>query len=404
MRTARRTSLIRDGVDLTCAFVVPRCGHEVNGGAEQLCLQVAERLARRMSVEILTTCALDYMTWENHYAPGEERIGSLIVRRFPVAEVRDVAAFNALSEQLVSRKEKPTATEQEAWMRAQGPWSPAMLEYLDAHHERYDAFVFLPYLYATTYFGLPKVANRALLAPLAHDEWTIHLPMWDAFFELPRGFIFQTLEERDFLRRRFPRAQLEGPVLGVGVEAPNGTSAERFKKRYLIQSPFLIYVGRIDPSKGCDVMFSHFLALKQRGYTGKLVLLGRAWMPIPDHPDIVSLGFIEESAKWDAIAAADWLIVPSPYESLSIVLLEAWAVGTPTISNADCAVLVGQSRRSNAGLWYQSVEEFCRVVQSVDAATRQQLGAQGAQFVAETYRWSHIESMYIQLLAGIAAS
>ena len=149
------------------AFVVQRCGLEVNGGAELLCRMVAERLARHLKVEVLTTCALDYMTWENHYPPGEERMGELRIRRFPVERLRDVDSFNRLSESVRARKGKLSVADEEAWMREQGPWSPDLLEYLKANREEYGAFIFVTYLYATTYFGLPLVRDKALLVPLS---------------------------------------------------------------------------------------------------------------------------------------------------------------------------------------------------------------------------------------------
>src|SRR6476659_6032435 len=202
------------------AFVVQRCGLEVNGGAELHCLQVAQRMAAHWETEILTTCALDYMTWENFYPEGAQQVGTTLVRRFRVDEPRNVEAFNALSSELATSQKEATLSDQERWMRAQGPLSTALLDYLRDHKDAYDAFIFFGYLYATTYFGLPIVEEKALLAPLAHDEWTIYFSMWDAFFRRPRRFIFNTAAEKDFLCHRFSPQTLRGPVVGVGIEAP----------------------------------------------------------------------------------------------------------------------------------------------------------------------------------------
>jgi hypothetical protein len=190
------------------AFVVQRCGLEVNGGAEYLCRMVAQRLTAVRPTEVLTTCALDYMTWENHYPPGEERIGDLHIRRFPVAKPRNVEAFNRLSASLQPRVKTAPLAEQEQWMREQGPWSPALLAYLEEHRADYDAFVFVTYLYATTYFGLPLVEDKALLVPLAHDEWPIYFTMWDRFFERLAVLVSQHRYLRprvDLVRRREQR-------------------------------------------------------------------------------------------------------------------------------------------------------------------------------------------------------
>ncbi len=381
------------------AFVVQRCGLEVNGGAESLCLKIAQRMSRYWDLEILTTCALDYMTWQNYYSPGVSDVLGVKVRRFPVAQPRDIARFNRLSDTIYSRIKTVSLKEQEAWMQAQGPWSPDLINYVKACQDEYDAFIFFTYLYATTYFILPWVAQKAYLAPLAHNEWTLYLSMWDGLFEKPRGFIFHTPEERDLIQARFPDANCEGPIVGVAVEPPNAYSAAAFRHNYKIDEPYLLYIGRIDPSKGCEELFRYFIELRSHETQPRtLVLLGKSTMPIPQHPDIIALGFVDEPTKWNAIAACDSLVMPSPYESLSMVLLEAWAVGKPVLVNGRCDVLVGQCRRAQGGLWYRNQNEFQVVLDLMDEPVRNQLGVQGKTFVQEHYTWSKIEQDYLRII------
>jgi glycosyltransferase involved in cell wall biosynthesis len=121
-------------------------------------------------------------------------------------------------------------------------------------------------------------------------------------------------------------------------------------------------------------------------------------MPIPEHPDILPLGFVDEQTKWNALAACDLLVMPSPYESLSIVLLEAWAVGKPVLVNGKCEVLVGQCRRAQGGLWYINQDEFHVAIEKMDEQVRKQLGLQGKSFVNTNYVWSKIENDYLELL------
>lgn len=379
------------------AFIIQRCGREVNGGAESHCLTIARRMTVYWQTEILTTCALGYVDWANHYPVGEEEIDGVLLRRFPVAETRDINYFNNLSSQLLSRGPNVSQNEQETWMRAQGPWAPALLEYIEQHADDYDAFFFFTYLYAHTYFGLPKVAAKAFLVPLAHDEWTIYLKIWKRLFELPKGFIFNTVEERDFLRRLFPHAVLEGPIVGVAVDRPRGIKADRFRVDYGIDEPFLLYLGRVDPSKGCCELFEYFTMHRSDGAEPrKLVLLGEAVMPIPDNPDIISLGFVSEQTKWDALSACEALVMPSLHESLSIVLLEAWVMEKPVIVNARCEVLVGQCRRANGGVWYNCYEEFSiGLTHITNGETGDILGKQGAEFVMANYSWPVIEKAYL---------
>lgn len=386
---------------IRAAFIVPRCGLEVNGGAEAYCLKIAQRMSAYWQTEVLTTCALDYVTWENHYTPGVERIANVPVHRFRVEQPRDIHLFDKLSEELRILKETPSLAAQETWMLAQGPWSSDLATYVQENKDSYDAFFFLPYLYATTYFLLPLVQDKAYLIPLAHDEWPIYFSMWNRFFTLPRGFIFNTPEERDFLRVRFPTIDFAGPVTGIAVDPPQNYSAERFRQRYKIDCPLLLYIGRIEPAKGCDQLFQHFITLRQREtFPRKLVLLGKATMPIPAHPDLIALGFVDEQTKWDALAACDLLVVPSRYESLSIVLLEAWSVGKPVLVNSSCEVLVGQCRRAQGGLWYQEYEEFQVAIEYLSEDVRRRLGLQGKRYVQQSYSWTVIEEQYLSIFHG----
>ncbi len=372
----------------------------MNGGSEALCLQIAQHMAKYWDTEVLTTCALDnYMTWENQYPPGIERVGGIGINRFSVDQPRDVDEFNRISDKIRSRLPHVSLTDQENWMRAQGPVSSDLIHFIKDHTNDYDALVFFTYLYATTYFGLPLVREKAFLVPAGHDEWPIYLSMWDDFFLKPKGFMFLTLEEKSFLQSRFPNAALEGPISGIGVDVPMFCDPDRFIRNYSIGEPFLLYMGRIDPSKGCEELFGFFKNLKKRFDSNiKLVLLGKPAMAIPEHPDIISLGYVDEQTKFDALAACDWLVNPSHYESLSIVLLEAWSVGTPVLVTDKAKVLVGQCKRSNGGLWYHGLEDFTYIILNTGKETRNILGKQGRTFVANNYSWHSIEQKYLMLL------
>jgi glycosyltransferase involved in cell wall biosynthesis len=384
------------------AFVVQRCGLEVNGGAELLCRLIAERLARRYETEIITTCALDYLTWANHYPAGEQRLNQVSVRRFPVKRPRNIASFSALSESIRARMGRLTLQDEEAWMREQGPWSPELFEYLRKAKHDYDAFIFFTYLYATTYFGLPLVADKALLVPTAHDEWPIYLGIWDRLIELPRAFVFNSEEELSFLRRRFPKAALNGPIVGVAVEPPPAPDPSAFRNAHGIEHRFALYLGRLDPSKGLDQLLSDFRAY--RDSTGdsstELVLVGKSAMEIPSRPGVRVLGFLSEQQKWEALAACEVLVMPSPHESLSIACLEAWSMGKPVLVTARSEVLVGQCRRSQAGLWYRNTDEFCAAMECLleEPALRLGLGAKGRNFVQANYCWPRIVEAYGNLV------
>lgn len=386
------------------AFVVQRYGEEVNGGAEALCRAIAERMTRHWEVHAFSTCALDYVTWADHYPAGDSLLNGVRVHRYPVAHTRDPAQFDQLSARIVGTV--PDAAAADAWMRAQGPWSPALFDAIADAEPRFDAFFFFGYLYAQTWYALPRVAAKAVLAPLAHDEWTIHLPFWDEFARRPAAWLFNTEEERAFVQRRFAGVPIDGPVIGMAIERPAGIDPRRFRASHGIDGDFLLYMGRVDPSKGCEELFAHFAAHVERtGDPRVLMTMGREVMPIPRHPQIRALGFVDERVKWDALAACDLLVMPSPYESLSIALLEAWSVGKPVLVNARSDVLLGQVRRSHGGLAYRDAAEFSRHLDTLSrGAVPGVLGRQGYEFVNTRYAWPRIEADYLALAASLTTS
>jgi glycosyltransferase involved in cell wall biosynthesis len=220
--------------------------------------------------------------------------------------------------------------------------------------------------------------------------------MWDKLFSLPRKIIFSTSFERDFLHHRFPDLSLPGPLIGVGVDPPEPRSPDKFRERYGVRDPFLLYVGRVDESKGCGWLIDSFIRARRDGFIPyKLVLIGSEVMPIPFHDDIIHLGFVADTEKWAAMAACDWLVNPSEYESLSMVLLETWLTGRPCLVNGRSEVLTGHCRQSHGGLWYNSYEEWLHIQMNVDEKTKTMLGSQGKQYVLKNYSWDRIEHEYL---------
>jgi glycosyltransferase involved in cell wall biosynthesis len=377
------------------AFVVQRAGIEVNGGAEYHCLAVARHMAPIWDVEIVTTCARDYLTWADYYPSGVEDVDGVAVRRFPVDRPRVPKEFDRLSRNLRAHLQRATEAEGEAWMRAQGPYSTSLLDYIREHADDFERFFFFTYLYATTYFALPLVAEKAWLLPLAHDEWPIQARFWDEFFSRPAGFVFNTPEERAFLQRRFPRARLEGPVVGVGVAAPADVRPQRFRERYGIDGPFVLYVGRIDAAKGVDRLLKHFARYKRAHRDDlQLVLIGRAERPVREQPFVRAVGYVDEATKFDALAGADVVVMPSSLESLSIVLLEAWSVGRPVLVTTESDVLVAQTKRAGGGRWYRGEREFVATLAGLRTPEGSRLGAAGKAFVEREYRWERIVEQY----------
>ncbi len=381
---------------LKVAFVVQRYGTEVNGGAELYARWMAERLLPYADVTVLTTRAIDFYTWADHYPDGETIINGVRVQRYGVDKPRNWKRSQKQTRKVLLHA--ATLADEETWMRAQGPYSTALLAAIERQRDELDLFVFFTYIYATTYFGLPLVAKKAILVPAAHEEPTLAMGLFRPLFTTPPFIIYLTEQERRYVHARLDNRQVPNLVAGIGINAPAQTDPNRFRRKFDIQGEFLFYVGRIDPAKNVPALIADFLAYQAA--TGRdltLVLAGKSQIELPDHVRIRPIGFISEQDKFDGLRAATALVNPSLFESLSIVLLEAWLMGTPTLVNSRCSVLKDQSRRSNGGLWYGGSAEFNATLTYLldHPAERTALGNNGQQFVKEAYAWEIVLAKFM---------
>lgn len=429
------------------AFVIQRYGAEVLGGSEQLCRLVAERLAASHEVEVLTTCARDYVSWKNEYPEGTDRVKGVAVRRFASARTRDIESFNTYSEWIYNNPH--TRADEMEWLKQQGPWCPALIEYLRRHHQQYDVLVFFTYLYATTVQGLEVNPGRSILVSTAHDEPAIYLDIYKDVFTKPAAIFYLTDAERQFVQQQFPDRPLLEELVGVGIDIPQQRPYPRmpehtedetpaaetepaestvsdeaqpaeesngeefpshltsrgavFRRRHRLHGPFALYGGRIDPGKGCEELFEYFSTYVKEGGDATLALMGAKLMPLPEDPSVRFAGLLSDIERVQALEAATVVVCPSPYESLSLLALEALAVGTPILVNARSEVLVEHCRRSNGGLWYADRDEFveCMKLLFSDAGLRQAMGRNGRDYVRANYRWDVVLGKYERIFAKV---
>lgn len=371
------------------ALVNQRYGAEVNGGSEYYTRQLAEHLTDLYDVEVLTTKALDYTAWDNYYQRDTEIIHGVAVRRFTVSKPR-----NILKMKIFSRLQRclPFGAKYWGcrWVDAQGPYVPDLVQYIKEHKDDYAAIIFVTYLYYPTVKGLPQAADRSILLPTAHDESYIYYKVYNSLFLSAKCLAYLTSEEKAFVESRFPVKDKENCICGTGVDVPEKTDSAAYRKKYGLEQPYLIYVGRIDENKGCIEMFHIFRKYKETHPNDplKLVLMGKSAIQIPKEPDIVYQGFVSEEDKFNGVSGAEALWLPSKYESLSIAVLEAMALGTPVIVNGNCEVLKGHCERSGAGIYYNeekdALEELVKLRCNTD---RRQMSERGKRYIAENYRW-----------------
>ena len=384
------------------AVAVQRYGADINGGAELHARYVAERLARHAQVEVVTTCARDYVTWKNERPAGIEQVNGIPVRRFPVAHERDPNHFGRLSRRVFD--EPHSIADELAWLDSEGPASPALIDYLERASPELDFVLLFSYRYYHAWHGARRVASKAILVPTAERDPAIGLGIFRPTFRAVRGVMYNSHEERAMIQAATANQAVPGVVVGIGSDIPRRNEPERFRRKHNIQRPFAIYVGRIDENKGCKELFEFFLryaATFPRGLD--LVLIGSPIIPIPQHPRIHHLGFLPDEDKFDGIAASDLLIMPSYFESLSMVALEAWALGRPVLANGRCDVLKGQCIRSGAGLYYERYEEFAETLYSLESngPLNARLGRNGRDYFAQHYTFPVIEGKYLDMFARL---
>jgi len=384
------------------AIVVQRYGTEISGGAELHARYVAEHLSKHAEVRVLATCARDYVTWRNELPAGSDTVNGVPVERFPVARERDPHAFGTHSARVF--RSRHSINDELRWLDSQGPFSPALVAAVRRARRTVDYVVFFSARYYQSFHGARAVADRAVLVPTAERDPVLGLAIARPLFRGVRGIMYNSFEERAVIQAITDNRQVPGVIVGVGSEIPHDVDPTRFRTKYGIESPFVIYVGRIDENKGCPELFDYFT----RYVTGVsqpplLVLIGTAVCEIPAHPAIRHLGHVSDRDKFDAIAAADALVMPSHYESLSMVVLEAWALGRPVLANGRCDVLLGQCLRSNAGLYYEDSVEFAAALERIlsDRTLASALGASGRAYYEQHYAWPVIERKYLQMFARL---
>lgn len=362
------------------AFVIQRYGEDFSGGAEYLCRQLAMRLSKAFDIDVLTTCSRTVLPFANDYPEGEMEDNGLNVIRFGVERPEAVEP-----DELLRQIQYYHVEDDYQIIKKRGPYCLSLVKYLIGNHQKYHIIFFTTAIFFTTVSGMLLNLDNAVLIPTAHDEPDMYRHIYDVVFSLSKGILFNSIEERDFIERRFSVTKgRQTLVTCAGIE--------EFHHRGYEKERFLLYVGRVCSGKGCNRLVRYFREYKRERQSDlKLYIAGSIEADYCELycKDVVYLGFITEEAKKEMMEKAWLFMVPSKYESLSLVLLESLSAGTPVIVNEDCAVLKGQCTRSNAGLYYSSYAEFAAVMDYVSSnqAVYDQMRRNGMEFVRREYNW-----------------
>lgn len=382
------------------AFVTPRYGEEVIGGAEDLARRTAEELARRgHRVSALSTCALDHHTWTNHFPEGSSEINGVAVHRFAARTgLGDPGLHRVLT--ALNEGRRLTEKEQRRWLDGV-VMSDGLVAHLREEGERYSHIIFLPYLFGTTYYGSGVMPDRSYIVPCLHDEPYAYQPLILDSLRKARGLIFNSPGERRLASKLLGIAD-PGPVVGMGFEQLKGDPAA-FRDRTDVRGEFMLYAGRREEGKNTPLLIDYFRRLT-RDHPGiaELVLMGSGEISVPfeiSH-SLHDLGRVSEQHKWDGYSAASIFCQPSVNESFSIVLMEAWLAGAPALVHSGCAVTSDHVRESGGGLTFSSYPEFAEAVRMLvtDRELGKTVGENGKRYVLEMYNWESVMKRLLEAL------
>ncbi len=386
-------------------FVTPRYGTEVIGGAETAARMLAERLCTRpgWEVEVLTSCSLDHLTWENTEAAGTSVLNGVTVRRFPTVARRTLDYFE-LDGRLRVAPQAASLADARRWIALNGPMCPGLVDAVaDADA---DVVACYPYLFATTVDAIAVSRAPVVLHPAAHDEPALYLSAFRRSFREIDGFVYHTRAERALMEDVFHIGARPQTVLGLGVNEPAGAGRAGGDVLGLGGRPYLCYLGRVDEHKGCGMLADYFAEYKARR-PGDLAMafVGPVSAKSPDHADIVVTGTVSEADKWDILGDARAMVTPSAYESFSLVVLEAWTLGVPVLVNGACAATMEHCTRSGGGLWFDSYRSFEATVDRLtgDPGLRSALGEAGRGYTRRNFSWPAIIDRYTAFLTEVVA-
>ena len=391
------------------AVVVQRYAEDIGGGSELHARYIAEHLSAHADVRVLTTCARDYVSWKNEYPAGPTQVNGIPVERFTVARERDPRDFARRSSLVFD--ETHSAADELAWLDSQGPVSPGLIARVSQTAREVDFVLLFSLRYHSAFHGARAAGSNAVLVPTTERDPAVGLEILGPVLRGARGVMYNTPEERALIHALHHNERVPGVTVGVGSQIPETTDPGRAAVKFGLDRPYVIYVGRIDVNKGCAELFEYFLGYADRCDRAlDLVLIGTPVLPVPSHPRIRHLGYVSDEDKYDVLAGAEALVMPSYFESLSMVMIEAWALGVPVLANGRCDVLAGQCLRSNGGLFYASGREFEAMLDRLidDPALAVELGENGRAFYEAHYEWPVIErtygEMFERLTAGPAAA
>jgi len=397
------------------AVVVQRYGDAINGGAEAHARLLVRTLSPYAQIDVLTSRALEHRAWAPTLPAGIETHDGVRVIRFDHTRALQGRARHtplrhklryklrrwlAAGQPLVAAARDDPASDGQRLLEAQGPTMPGLLDWLREHGSDYSAVFFMTARFHPSALGVLVRPERSVLIPTLHDEKAMYLPHFHRVFRAPRHILYNTAAEQRLAHRLYGADLAPGSVCGIGVDVGAEEAAAAAPP-----APYLLYLGRVDRGKGCAELFRRFSQWSDRhGAPLRLVVAGKLALPRPRNPRIECVGFVDEATKWRLLRGATALVIPSPRESLSMVLLEALTVGTPVIATRASEVMADHLTTARSGFLYDDAEGFAAALHGClqrDAAEREADRQRGRNYVAQHYAWPAITAKLLRVIDEI---
>lgn len=202
---------------------------------------------------------------------------------------------------------------------------------------------------------------------------------------------------------------------------PNGISeadfvsanTSAFRKKFGISDrPFMLFLGRLNAIKGPDLLLRAFIEIKNLTPQYDLLFVGPDGGLLNDLKVLVSehqladrvhfIGYLGGSEKSDALNAADFLVVPSRHEAMSIVALEAGICGTPVLLTDQCGF---DELAAIGGGWVVAANSekiakaLTRIISDPEAQNSASLKIKN--YVTDNFSWQFIVKKYLSLFERI---
>lgn len=235
-----------------------------------------------------------------------------------------------------------------------GAWRPELI--IVSMISKISGFmpVFFPHGMLDPYF-FSKKTHKSYKKKIFHK--IIQKPLIQKF----RLIVCTSNVEKQKIIELLPYFKGDISCFGYGVNASEIPKIKNIKQKS-VQSPYIIFMSRIHPKKGLDLLVKAYSAIKSPDFN--LVICGKLNTYFeneiselinqsPHKLKIIIRGEVKGEEKWNLLHNALWMVLPSHQENFGVIIAEALAVNTPVIigDTLDIAPII---KKTGSGILVQT--------------------------------------------------